>query len=191
MNEPKIENGFATVEAGSWIVGRGQPSAALGKFSVASLKGFIVSDRRDLSVMKNEAEAFLSSGDRPFLTHLVSVEKLNVVSSKVLVAPFEARKESKLLKLIPFSLREAMAVTRFSLGWVVMATRSRLKRIVLKEGDVLCVRRDAAVAWTGNDPVGVAGRIRLRDIFLPKKPVSLALDFYGPQVVWVEGSNGI
>ena len=191
MNEPKIENGFAAVEAGSWLIGRGQPSAVFGKFSVSSLKGFIVPDRRELSLLKNEGEAYLSSGENPFLTHLVSVETLSVVSSKILVAPFEARKDSRLLKLIPFSFREAMAVTRFSSGWVVAATKSRLKRIVLKEGDILYARRDAAVAWTGRDPIGVAGRVRLRDLLLPKKKVSPALDFYGPQVVWVEGSNGV
>lgn len=191
MNEPKIENGFAAVEAGSWLVGRGQPSAALGKFSVAALKGFIVPDRRALSVMKNAGEAFLASGGSPFLSHLVSVESLSAVSSKILVAPLSARRAAGMLRIVPFSFREAMAVTRFSQGWAVAATRSRLKRIVLKEGEVLCVRREAAVAWTGRDPVGVAGRVRLRDLLMPKRKVSLSLDFYGPQIVWVEGSDGV
>jgi hypothetical protein len=191
MNEPKIENGFAVVEAGSWLIGRGQPSAALGKFSVSPLKGFIVPDRRELSVLKSEGDSYLSSSGRPFLAHLSSVESLSAVSAKILAAPFEARKEAKLLKIIPFSFREAIPVTRFAIGWVVTATRSRLKRIVLKEGDVLCVKREAAVAWTGKDPVGVAGRVRLRDLLIPKRKTSLALDFYGPQVVWVEGSDGV
>ena len=191
MNEPKIENGFAAVEAGSWLVGRGQPAAALGKFSVSSLKGFIVPDRRGLFVMQNEGEAHLSSTGAPFLAHLASVETLSVVSAKVLVAPFEARKGAKLLKIIPLSFRDAMAVTRFATGWAVTATKSRIKRIVLKEGEVLCVKREAAVAWTGKDPVGVAGRVKLRDLFIPKRKTSLSLDFYGPQVVWVEGSDGI
>ena len=79
MNEPKIENGFAAVEAGSWLMGRGQPSAVFGKFSVASLKGFVVPDRRELSVLKNEGEAYLSSGENPFLTHLVSAGNLGVI----------------------------------------------------------------------------------------------------------------
>jgi hypothetical protein len=191
MNEPKIENGFAVVEAGSWLIGQGQPAATLGKFLVNSLKGFIVPDRRKLFVLKSEGESYLSSSDRPFLTHLTSVESLSVVSSKILAAPFEARKEAKLLKIIPFSLRDAMPVTRFAIGWVVTATKSRLKRIALKEGDVLCVKREAAVAWTGKDPVGVAGRVKLRDLFIPKRKTSLSLDFYGPQIVWVEGSNGV
>lgn len=191
MNEPKIENGFAVVEAGSWLIGRGQPAATLGKFSIDLLKGFIVPDRRELFVLKNEGEAYLSLNDRPFLTHLTSIESLSVVSSKILAAPLEARKEAKLLKIIPLSFRDAMPVTRFVIGWAVTATKSRLKRIVLKEGDVLCVKREAAVAWTGKDPVGVAGRVRLRDLLIPKRNTSLSLDFYGPQVVWVEGSNGV
>jgi uncharacterized protein (AIM24 family) len=191
MNEPKIENGFAVVEAGTWAVGRGQPCAATGKFSVNLLKGFIVPDRRELLVLQNEGEAYLASCERPFITHLPSVEKLSVVSSKVLVAPFKARTDAKLLKIIPLSFREAVAVTRLATGWVVAATKSRLKRIVLKEGEVLCVKREAAVAWTGKDPVGVAGRVKLRDMFIPKRKASLSLDFYGPQIVWVEGSNGI
>lgn len=191
MNEPKIKNGFAAVEAGSWIVGRGQPAVVLGKTSLKALKGFIVPDRRELFVLQNEGEAYLSSSERPFLTHLPSVEKLSIVSSKVLAAPFEARSGAKLLKIIPLSFREAMAVTRFAAGWAVTATRSRIKRIVLKDGEVLCVKREAAVAWTGNDPVGVAGRVKLRDLFIPKRKTSLSLDFYGPQIVWVEGSNGV
>jgi hypothetical protein len=191
MNEPKIENGFAAVEAGSWIIGRGQPSAVLGKTAINSLKGFIVPDRRELLVLQNEGEAYLSSSERPFLTHLPSVDKLTVVSSKILVAPLEARSDAKLLKIIPFSFREAMAVTRLAVGWAVTATKSRIKRIVLKEGEVLCVKREAAVAWTGKDPVGVAGRVKLRDLFIPKRKTSLSLDFYGPQIVWVEGSNGV
>lgn len=191
MNEPRIENGFAVTEAGSWLVGRGQPAAALGKFSVAGLKGFIVPDRRELAVLENEVEAYLSSASRPFLTHLTSVGQLSVVSSKILLAPLKARSEAKLLRVIPMSFRESFPVTRFKSDWVVTASVSRVKRIVLEEGEVLCVKRGAAVAWTGKDPVGVAGRVKLRDILIPKRKVSLALDFYGPQVVWTEGSDGV
>lgn len=191
MNEPLIENGFATVSAGSWLIGRGQPAAVRGKFSIEGLRGFIVPDRRELCVMRSEAEAYLSCSGRPFLSHLVSTDSLSVVSSKLLVAPLAARRAGFLFKVIPFSFRDAVAVTRFSTSWVVTATASRLKRVVLEEDEVLCVKREAAVAWTGKDPTGVAGRVRLRDIFIPKRNLSLSLDFYGPQVVWVEGSYGI
>lgn len=191
MNEPLIENGFATVSAGSWLISRGQPAAVHGKFSIDGLRGFIVPDRRELALLKSEADAHLSCSARPFLSHLVSTDALSVVSSKLLVAPSSARKEGYLYKVIPLSFRDAIAVTRFSPSWIVTATTSRLKRIVLEENEVLCVKREAAVAWTGKDPTGVAGRVRLRDVIIPKKNLSLALDFYGPQVVWVEGSYGI
>ena len=191
MNEPLIENGFAVTGAGTWLIGRGQPAAAAGKFSGKGLKGFVVPDRKYLSVLENEGEAYLSSSARPFLTHITSVEALSAVSSKVLIAPLEARRAANLLRVIPMSFRDAFPVTRFGIGWVVMATKSRVKRIVLEEGQVLCVKRGSVVAWTGKDPVGVAGRVKLRDILIPKRKVSLSLDFYGPQVVWVEGSDGV
>ena len=191
MNEPLIENGFAVARAGTYLVGGGQPAAASGKFSVKGLKGFIVPDRRHLSVLENEDSAYLASSAKPFLTHITSVEALSAVSSKVLLAPFEARKGGVLLRVVPMSFRDSFPVTRFGIGWAVMATASRVKRIVLEEGQILCVKRACAVAWTGKDPVGVAGRVKLRDILIPKRKVSLSLDFYGPQVVWVEGSDGI
>lgn len=192
MNEPLIENGFATVGAGSWLVGQGQPAAVREKFSIKGLKGFIVPDRRVLSVLQNDGEASLAFSTRPFLTHLVSTDSLSVVSSKILVSPVSARKGAVSVRPVPLSLRQSFAATNLAPGgWAVTATSSRLKRHVLKEGEVLCVRCESAVAWTGRNPVGVAGRIRLRDLFIPKRKPSLALDFYGPQIVWTEGSNGI
>ena len=191
MNEPLIENGFAVTDKGTWLIGQGQPAAAVGKFSVKGLKGFVVPDRRSLSVLENEGEAYLSSAARPFLTHITSVEALSAVSSKVLIAPLDARKSANILRVVPLSFREAFPVTRFGIGWAVMATCSRVKRVVLEEGQVLCVKHGSAVAWTGKDPVGVAGRVRLRDVLIPKRKVSLSLDFYGPQIVWVEGSDGV
>jgi hypothetical protein len=191
MNEPLIENGFAVADAGSWLVGRDQPAAASGTFSVKGLKGFIAPDRRHLVALENKGEAYLSSSKRPFLTHITSVNSLSVVSSKLLVAPMAARKGANLLRVVPFSFRDSFPVTQLGVGWAVMATASRVKRIVLEEGRILCVKCGSAVAWTGNPPVGVAGRVRLRDVLIPKRKVSLSLDFYGPQIVWVEGSDGV
>lgn len=191
MNEPLIERGFATVSAGCWLVSQRQPVAVCGSFSMKGIKGFWAADRRVLAQLTVEHQAHLADAKHPFLTHLTSVEALTVVSEKLLVAPAEARKAAKLYRVIPMSMRKAFAITRLSLGWAVMATASRLKRIVLEEGEVVCVKRDAIVAWTGRDPTGVAGRVRLRDLLIPKKNVSLALDFYGPQVIWVEGTDGV
>lgn len=191
MQEPLIENGFATVSAGTWLIGQGQPAAACGAVFLDGIKGFLAPDRRVLSILKNQAAAYLADATRPFLTHLTSVGSLTVVSSKLLVAPFAARGGSKLLRVIPMSFRDAFPVTHLKSDWGVMATKSRVKRIVLEENDIVCVKREAVVAWTGKDPVGVAGRIKLRDLLIPKRQVSLLLDFYGPQVIWVEGINGL
>lgn len=191
MLEPFMENGFATVEAGTWLVSRGQPAAVSGTVFPEGLRGFFAPDRRELSVLKTEGAAHLADAIRPFLTHLTSVGSLTVVSAKLLVAPSAARSGSKLLRVIPMSFRDAIPVTHIKSDWALMATKSRLKRITLQADEVLCVKREAVVAWTGPDPVGVAGRIRLRDLVIPKRRVPLSLDFYGPQVVWVEGINGL
>lgn len=191
MDEPLIEHGFATLAAGTWLIGRGQPAAVCGAWTLTGIRGLFAPDRRDLSVLTTEQTAHLADAARPFLTHLTSVGNLTVVSAKLLTAPLAARSGSKFLRVIPMSLREAFPVTHLVSDWVVMATKSRIRRITLQEGEILCVKREAVVAWNGKDPVGVAGRIRLRDLVIPKRKPSLSLDFYGPQVVWVEGINGI
>lgn len=192
MNEPLIENGFARAEKGLWLVSQRQPAAAVGSFSVKGLKGFIVPDRKELQTIETEGSLYLSCNSRPFLTHLTCTDVMSVVSSKILLAPFAARKEGKLVRVIPMSFRESFAVTRFASDWIVTATKSRIKRIVLAEGEIACVKPESAVAWTGKDPLGVASRIRIRDIFIPKVAnKTLSLDFYGPQTIWVEGANGI
>lgn len=191
MDEPLIEHGFATLAAGTWLIGRGQPAAVCGAWTLTGIRGLFAPDRRDLSVLTTEQTAHLADAARPFLTHLTSVGNLTVVSAKLLTAPLAARSGSRFLRVIPMSLREAFPVTHLVSDWAVMATKSRIKRITLQEGEVLCVKREAVVAWNGKDPVGVAGRIRLRDLVIPKRKPSLSLDFYGPQVIWVEGINGI
>lgn len=191
MNEPLIENGFATLGRGTWLVSRGQPAVAVGAFSLKGIKGFFAPDRHKLAVLQTEQPAQLASAKRPFLTHLTSVGALTVLSEKLLVAPLEAREGARLFRVIPLSGRKAFPVTRIKSDWAVMATQSRMKRIVLAEDEIACVKRDAIVAWTGKDPTCRAGRIRLRDLFLPKQDVSLALHFYGPQVIWVEGTDGL
>lgn len=191
MDEPLIEHGFASLAAGTWLIGRGQPAAVCGAWTLTGIRGLFAPDRRDLSVLTTEQTAHLADAARPFLTHLTSVGNLTVVSAKLLTAPLAARSGSRFLRVIPMSLREAFPVTHLVSDWAVMATKSRIKRITLQEGEVLCVKREAVVAWNGKDPVGVAGRIRLRDLVIPKRKPSLSLDFYGPQVVWVEGINGI
>ncbi len=74
-------------------------------------------------------------------------------------------------------------------AFVVLATTSRTKRIVVAEGDTLSARPEAVVAWTGSRPTGFMSRIGVWDVLLPRRPRGLMLHFHGPCVVWLEGAN--
>ena len=73
--------------------------------------------------------------------------------------------------------------------WVVMATTSRTERIQVADGDMLSVRPDAVVAWTGNRPTGFCPKLSVWDVLLPRGPRNMLFHFHGPSVVWIEGSN--
>lgn len=190
MIDVTIQSGFAEVAAGEWLAGRAQPTAAYGVFRVKGLSGFLVPDRTFVRVVTSRERLLCSAADAPFLTRLDALpdEKLALVSSKLLIAPQAARTGARRVKLVPFSQRYAVVVTEFMMGWVVAATRSRTHRVALAEGEVLTVRRESAVAWTGLDPVGFCPKLGLWDILLPRGPRNLSLTFRGPTVVWIEGS---
>ncbi len=190
-DEPRIENGFASVPGGTWLVRRGQPAASHGSVRVKGLKGLFAPDRRVLQLAETEGSLHLSSAARPFLTELAVTDDMKAVSSKILVTPAAARKGGRLVRVIPMSFRHAFAVTDLVAGfWSVFATRSRVKRLVLDENDIATVRVESVVAWTGKEPTGFCPKLRLRDLILPvRRGTSLALNFYGPQIVWVEGCD--
>ncbi len=184
-----IENGFATVGEGSWLMRCGQP-AACSSVSMRGLKGFIVPDRRMLQVVDSKGDLHASSAKQPFLTQVAVADELKVVSSKLLIAPNASRTGGKLIRIIPMSFRKAFPATVLSSGWAVFATRSRVKRLVVEENETVTVRAEAAVAWTGKEPTGYCPKLRMRDIFFPAwNRAQLSLNFYGPQVVWVEGCD--
>ncbi len=190
MNEPLIENGFAKIGAGTWLVGAAQPTAALGNCLPHSLKGWLVPDRSRLHLIDVAGRACCAMAKQPFLTQIPCAAPLTALSAKVLVAPAAARKGARILRIIPFSFRNALCVTHFTAEWVVMATSSRVTRISLVDNELLTTRVESAVAWTTKNPTGFAPRIRLRDILLPRKrDRNLMLHFYGPGVVWLEGSD--
>lgn len=164
MAEAIIESGFAAVGEGSWLFGKGQPVAEDGGF------------------------AYCSSADKPFLSRLDLGEKVTAVIDKLLVAPLSAKKKRRLIRIVPFSFKNAIPVYELEIGWAIMATKSRVKKLVVEEGDTLAVRPEAVVAWTGNRPTGFCPRLRLRDLFLPKK-ARLMLNFHGPAIVWLEGAR--
>lgn len=190
MSEAVLENGAAKVEAGTWLTGRAQPTAFYGTATRSGLKGFIVPDRAAVQVVATTGDAWCAQAERPFVIRLSALpdEPLNVISSKLLVAPAEARIGAKSLKLVPFSLLRATAVTQFQKGWAVLATRSRVTRTVLEDGGTLTIRPEALAAWIGKMPTGFCPKLTVLDVLLPRGPKNLAYTFHGPAVVWFEGS---
>ena len=190
MPEAIIENGFAKVGEGAWLVGVTQPAALLGECALRSLKGWLVPDRARLHIVDVTGKAFFANAQKPFLTQIPCAVPLTVVSSKLLVAPLAARTNGRLMRVIPLSFRNAVCITECSSEWVVTATQSRTTRIPLEENDILAVRIEAAVAWTTKQPTGFCPRIGIMDVILPRKRnKDMMLHFYGPGIVWMEGSN--
>ncbi|MBQ7650825.1 MAG: hypothetical protein IJS15_07690, partial [Victivallales bacterium] len=126
----------------------------------------------------------------PFLTEIPCAAPIAAVSSKLLVAPIAARTGGRLMRVIPFSFRNAVCVTECASEWIVMATRSRTTRVSLAEGEMLTVRIESAVAWTTKPPTGYCPRISVTDILIPRRgDRNMMLHFYGPGIVWMEGAN--
>ena len=184
----KIEGGFAEVGAGAWLMGRGQPAAFFGSAVRRRRKGFFLRDRSALDLVETTGAAKCADARRPFLTHIPCAAPISAASAKVLVAPAKARRDAHFVKLIPMSLKNALCVTEFGEEWVVMATAGRTCRMPLDDGQTLSVRPEAVVAWTGRNPTGFCQRLSLWDVLLPRGPRDLLLTFYGPGVVWAEGS---
>lgn len=191
MTEATIENGFATVAAGDWLMGRSQPVAFSDRAEVKGLKGFIVPDRAAVQTVRLSGEGRCASADAPFLTRLDALPDvpLKLMSGKLLVAPFGARCGARSLRLVPLSFSRAFAVTEFKGGWAVAATRGRVTRVSLEDGGTLVVRPEAVVAWIGKDPSGFCPKLSVLDIILPRSPRNLAFTFHGPATVWFEGSS--
>ena len=183
-----IENGFAEVGAGAWLMGREQPAAFFGSALRRRRKGWVVRDRGSLDLVETTAKAKCADALRPFLTHIPCAEPIFAVSEKILVAPFSARKDAQTIRLIPMSMKSSLCVTEFGGDWVVMATASRTARVQVADGETFSVRPEAAVAWTTRQPTGFCPKLSIWDVLLPRGPRNLLLTFYGPGLVWIEGS---
>ena len=109
-----IENGFAEVGAGAWLMSRGQPAAFFGEAERRRRKGLIVRDRGTLDLVETTARAKLADASRPFLTHIPCAEPIFAVSEKVLVAPAAARRDAQTIRLIPMSFKSSLCVTEFA-----------------------------------------------------------------------------
>jgi len=208
VNMVNIEGGFAEVGAGTWLMGHGQPAAFSGKAIRRRRTGWRVRDRAALDLVETTAVAKCADSSRPFLTHIPCAASIYAVSCKVLIAPASARKDALTVKAIPLSAQRALCATEFTQpsedgssagapesssssgsAWVVMATAGRTARIQVADGDTLSVRPDAVVAWTGKAPTGFCPKLGLLDILLPRGPKDLLFTFYGPGIVWIEGSS--
>lgn len=201
----RIENGFAEVESGLWLMGRGQPAAFFGKALRHRRKGWRVYDRSSLDLVETTATAKCADSSRPFLTHIPCADTIFAVSGKVLLAPASARRGAQPVRAIPMSAKGALCATTFGLpseaqdeptdeltvdsAWVVMATASRTCRIPLDEDQTLSARPEAIVAWTGKCPTGFCPKLSIWDVVLPRGPRDLLFTFYGPGIVWIEGSH--
>ncbi len=207
-----IEAGFAEVGAGAWLMSHAQPTAFFGNAVRRRRKGWVVRDRSRLDLVETNAAAKCADSSRPFLTHIPCAAPVFAVSDKVLVAPASARVGAEVVKPIPMSVRSAICVTQFGQAdepqetqdaqpseqqvsqptnpaWVVMATAGRTARVPVAEDEMLSVRPDAAVAWTGNRPTGFCPKLGLLDVLLPRGPKDLLLHFHGPCIVWIEGAS--
>ena len=180
---------MVVLKAGTWLAARGQPTAYRGTAFTRGLKGFIVPDRAVYSSVETTGEAWFADAARPFLTEVACAAPIQAVAEKVLVAPAEARTGAETVRLVPMSRRGAVRTTAFAHEWVVFATRSRVAKAVLGEGEVLSVRADAAVAWTTKRPTGFVPRLGLLDVLLPRRRAELMMHFYGPGIVWFEGGG--
>lgn len=184
-----IAGGFAETDAGSWLVGRGQPVAYFGELVRRRRKGWLLRDRAALELIETSGQARFAAAERPFLTYIPCAAPVSAVSDKVLLAPASARTGAETVRLVPMSIRSAIGTTVFGSGWVVMATASRTTRVNVEEGDTLSVRPEAAVAWTGQRPTAFVRRLGIWDILLPRPPRDLMLHFHGPCTVWLEGGK--
>ena len=191
--EATIESGFAHVSDGAWLVGASQPVAYCGTLRDRRMAGWIVPDRTRLRNVELSGTASCSDAKRPFLSRIDCADALFVVSDRILVAPASSRTGSQLVRVVPMSFKYALAVTEFkNPGWAVTATASRVNRFVLAEDEILTVRLESAVAWTTRNPMGHCPKLTMRDVLVPRRRAkSLWLNFYGPGVVWAEGSHGI
>lgn len=195
--EAELENGFAMVGDGGWFVAADQPAAILGTLvarrvpkveGVSWWRRLFAPDARRMRCLELTGRMWCASAERPFLTRIDLGARVSVVTEKLLLAPASARKDGRLVKTVPFTLRGAVCTTDLEIGWALCATRSRVTKVVVKEGETLGVKPEAVVAWTGKPPTGFCPRLRVRDVLLPRAPKCLLLNFHGPAIVWLEGA---
>lgn len=205
----RLERGFAVVSGSGRLVTGALPPAAvssggwrpLGRLPLLPgrwtdwLRRALMPDRFRLRLNEVSAGAtvWLSDGSQPFVTWLDAAPglPLRVVTERLLACPWSCRGGSRLVRVVPGSLRGALCVTEVPDGWCVVSTASRALPLDVAAGESLEVDCGALVAWRGERVrvSGVCGRLRLRDVVLPRLPQALRLRLEGPCRVWVQGTR--
>ena len=138
---------------------------------------------------------WLGFQNRPYVTTLPSAgEPVTVRSEFLLFAKLSQRVCGDRLRLVPGSMRKVFTLTELqpdeeALSPVV-CTASPLSEAHLEDGETLHVSPSSLVAWSGcPKPTAFCSHLRFRDLFLPRLPETLTLDFRGPGRVFFQGAE--
>ena len=138
---------------------------------------------------------WLGFQNRPYVTTLPSAgENVIVRSEFLLFAELSQRVCGDRLRLVPGSMRKVFTLTELkpndSVQSPVVCTASPLNEARLEEGETLHVSPNSVVAWSGcPKPTAFCSHLRFRDLFLPRLPETLTLDFTGPGRVFFQGAE--
>jgi hypothetical protein len=138
---------------------------------------------------------WLGFQNRPYVTTLPSAGEPVIVRSEFLLfAELSQRVRGDRLRLVPGSMRKVFALTELQPDErplsPVVCTASPLNEARLEDGETLHVSPSALVAWSGcPKPTAFCSHLRFRDLFVPRLPETLTLDFKGPGRVFFQGAN--
>ena len=137
---------------------------------------------------------WLGFQNRPYVTTLPSAgENVIVRSEFLLFAELSQRVRGDRLHLVPGSMRKVFTLTELQpcegMPSPVVCTASPLNEARLEEGETLHVSPNSLVAWSGCPrPTAFCSHLRFRDLFVPRLPETLTLDFTGPGRVFFQGA---
>ena len=146
-----------------------------------------------LGIMKGTH--WLGFQNRPYVTTLPSAGSHVIVRSEFLLfAELSQRIRGNRLRLVPGSMRKVLTLTELQADEKglspVICTASPLNEARVEEGETLHVSPSALVAWSGCPmPTAFCSHLRFRDLFVPRLPETLTLDFTGPGRVFFQGTE--
>ena len=138
---------------------------------------------------------WLGFQNRPYVTTLPSAGDHVIVRSEFLLfAELSQRIRGNRLRLVPGSMRKVLTLTELQADEKglspVVCTASPLNEARLEEGETLHVSPNSLVAWSGCPmPTAFCSHLRFRDLFVPRLPETLTLDFTGPGRVFFQGTE--